>query len=423
MKFLLYSQCGEGAQILKRIELEGNECQIYINDKLYSTVFDGLLTKCTNPESFIDKDTVIFFDMSGNGMIADTWKRKGHFIYGASAFADDLEHDRQFGFNAMSEAGIKTPECKEFKSFSDGVAYISTAKKRLVFKPSGSMPCKLTYVGGENPKELMSYMTFVEKHFGKDIDSFILQDFVEGIVVSSEAFVQGDLGFIEPFNHTVEVKKSMNDDLGPSTGCSGNITWPVKASKIIDAGVKKIEDLCIKHDYIGQIDLNAVVNETGIYGLEWTPRFGYDATPTLLTLLEEDIGEFISNISRKQQLSIPMLMQYAGGVRMSIPPYPAEPKEGIDSEKFSPSKGVPIQNYEKYEEDLYFYEICKEDDELVHSGGTGVIACAMGIGKDASSCLENPYEALEELTVPDKQYRTDLLDVLPAMVEEVNKYV
>src|SRR5271154_5381265 len=102
MRFLLYSQCGEGAQILKKIELEGNECAIFIKDKIYKDVFKGLLSHIDNPDSFVDKDTVIIFDMSGNGSIADSYKRKGHYVYGASSFADDLEHDRTFGFDAMT---------------------------------------------------------------------------------------------------------------------------------------------------------------------------------------------------------------------------------------------------------------------------------------------------------------------------------
>ena len=420
MKFLLYSQCGEGAQVLKRIELEGNDCALFIKDKLYTTVFDGLIAKCTQPDSFIDKDTIILFDMSGNGSVADSYKRKGHFVYGASAFADDLEHDRQFGFDAMKTAGIMIPEHKEFKSFEEGINYVRETNERLVFKPNGTMPCKLTYCSS-SPEELISYMKFVEKRFGKEIKSFILQEFVEGIVVSSEAFCQGDKGFLYPFNHTVEVKKSMNDELGPSTGCSGNIVWACEEDRIITEGIQKVEELCVKHNFIGQIDLNCVVNESGVYGLEWTPRFGYDATPTLLTLLETDFGEFFSNLARCQAVEVPVIESFAGGIRITIPPYPVEPKTGVDPEKFSPSMGVPIQNYEEYEKELYFYEVQWGEDGLEHSGGTGVIACAVGFGEDPVESLKQPKEILDALVIPDKQYRTDLDKVLPKMIAEVEE--
>jgi phosphoribosylamine--glycine ligase len=420
MKFLLFSQCGEGAQILKRIELEGNEVGLFIKDKLYSTVFDGLLPK-VEPDSFVDKDTVIIFDMSGNGKIADMYKRQGLLVYGASEFADKLEHDRQFGFDAMQKAGIKIPGFKGFTDFKAGMEYVRKSNKRLVFKPSGTMPCKLTYVSKDS-EELLAYLSFVEQHFNKEIESFILQDFIEGCVVSSEFFCNGN-GFMWPPNHTVEVKKSMNDDLGPSTGCSGNITWTCEeSSKIVDAGVAKIKFLCASENYAGQIDLNAVVNESGVYGLEWTPRFGYDATPTLLTLLSSDFGEFFHGLASGQLTEAEFFKKDAGGIRITIPPYPAEPQPNQDSEKFSPNKGVPIQNYEKHSESLYFFEVCSQDGTLVHSGGTGVIACAMGLGDTPEECLEEPYKILEKLQVPDKQYRTDLAEVLPKMIKETLKY-
>jgi phosphoribosylamine---glycine ligase len=422
MKFLLFSQCGEGAQILKRIELEGNEVGLFIKDKLYSTVFDGLLPK-VEPDDFIDKNTVILFDMSGNGKIADRYKRQGLLVFGASEFADKLEHDRQFGFDAMLKAGIKIPEHKEFTDFALGMDFVRKSNKRLVFKPSGSMPCKLTYVS-KNAEELEAYLNFVEQHFSKDIESFILQDFIEGSVVSSEFFCNGH-GFMWPPNHTVEVKKSMNDDLGPSTGCSGNITWTCEeSSKVITQGVAKIESLCASENYAGQVDLNAVVNESGVYGLEWTPRFGYDATPTLLTLLRQDFGEFFHGLASGQLSAAEFLKKDAGGIRVTIPPYPAEPQPNQDPEKFSPSKGVPIQNYEKHAESLYFYEVCSDNTAaLSHSGGTGVIACAMGLGDTPEECLEEPYKILKELQVPDKQYRTDLVKVLSKMVKETLIYV
>lgn len=421
MKFLIYSVSGEGAQIAKKIELEGNTVGLYIKDKLYRTVFDGLIGKVDTPDSFIDSDTVIIFDISGNGSIADSYKRKGHLVYGGSSFADDMEHDRKFGFQAMQKAGIKIPEYKEFQDFEAGRKYVQESNKRLVFKPSGSMPCKLTYCS-KNSEELLSYLKFVEKQFGKHIDSFVLQEFIEGEVVSSEFFCDGEK-FIWPPNHTVEVKKSMNDELGPSTGCSGNIVWSCEDDAIIQEGVAKIEEFCVRHQYIGQMDLNCVINESGAYGLEWTPRFGYDATPTLFYSFQDDLGKFFSDMVRQQAREIPCFEGYTGGVRLTIPPYPVEPKEGVDPEKFSPSLGVPILNIDSHIESCYLYEV--EDDPdigLCHSGGTGVILCAMGEGGTPKACLEEPYKILEDLVIPDKQYRTDLKTVLPKAVREVEKY-
>jgi phosphoribosylamine--glycine ligase len=414
----MYSQSGEGAQVLKKIELEGNSVALFIKDKAYKTVFDGLLEKTENPFDFIDDDTVIIFDISGNGKIADNYKKHNLKVFGASSFADKLEQDREFGYEMMVKSGIKVPNYKEFSSFEDGKKYVTESQLRLVFKPSGSMPCKLTYVS-KDASELLAYMDFVEKHYGDKIDSFVLQEFIEGIVVSSEFFCDGTR-FIHPGNHTVEVKKSMNDDLGPSTGCSGNITWLCEDDKIMEAGVSKLEKLCVENGYVGQIDLNVVVNDSGLYGLEFTPRFGYDATPTLLGSVDMDLGKFFSDICSNQMKEFPIFDTYAGAVRLTIPPYPVETEK--DPEDFSPSIGVPILNSEEYQDECYFYEVKMEDEVLQHAGGSGVILCGLSDSDRADNCLDRAYEILENVTVPDKQYRTDLNKVLPKMVKEVNKY-
>lgn len=414
----MYSESAEGAGILHRIEQEGNEVSLYIHDPIYKDCWEGLINKAEslNP----GPEDILIFDISGNGKIADSWIKSGHKVFGASSFADDLEMDREFGFSQMVAYGIKVPSTKTFKSFKTGMEYVRKSNKRLVFKPNGSMPCKLTFVSSDS-EELIAYMEFVEKVYGSKIEDFILQDFIEGAVVSSEAFCDGKK-FLHPFNHTVEVKKSMNDELGPSTGCSGNVTWACDGCRICDEGISKIEDLMVRNGYIGQIDLNAVVNEEGIYGLEWTPRMGYDASPVLLTLLECEYSKFFSDLVNGQMKEIPISYDFAGSVRFTVPPYPVELMKGKDPEKFSPSESIPIQKWEKHQENLYFYEVRCDEGRLVHSSGTGVIGLAFDQNIDPNKVLDKPYKILKELHIPDLQYRTDLSKVLSKMVNEVEEY-
>jgi phosphoribosylamine--glycine ligase len=314
----------------------------------------------------------------------------------------------------MEEVGIKLPLTEEFDDFEDIEDFLYTNDdKKFVFKPSGTMPTKLTYCSKDND-DLISYLKFVEDKYGKDIDSFVLQEFVEGSVISSEIFFDGKK-IILPGNHTVEVKKFMNDELGPSTGCSGNLVWINEDSKIIRDGVMKIEDVLLGENYVGQIDLNAVVNEKGIWGLEWTPRFGYDSIPTYLRMIGMEAGKFFSDIVHGTLKDIKHNEEEMWGMRLTIPPYPAEP-EG-DPEDLSPNVGVPIQNWETYNKNLYLYEVMLNEDEmLVHSGGTGVVACV--VHKNPKRC----YEILEKINVPDKQYRTDLEKVLRKMQAGAEQY-
>jgi hypothetical protein len=64
----------------------------------------------------------------------------------------------------------------------------------------------------------------------------------------------------------------------------------------------------------------------------------------------------------------------------------------------------------------------EKDGALVHSSGTGLVACSMGVGDNPWHAFNQPYKILDELKVPEKQYRTDLREVLCSMYEEVKCY-
>jgi phosphoribosylamine--glycine ligase len=261
-------------------------------------------------------------------------------------------------------------------------------------------------------------MKFVERSFSKEIDEFILQEFIEGSIVSSEYWV-GKNGFIEPINHTIEVKKFMNDDIGPSTGCSGNIVWQGNDDSNLAVALGRVEEDLVKEHYVGPIDINCIINDEGIFGLEWTPRFGLDAMPTLLTLVEDDIGRVISNAVNGQDNEMNLLQCFSGGARVSIPPYPIEPDDVKALQKIYPNENVPILGLE--EDNSYFYEVMKQDDMLVHSSGTGVIACVSDIGESPEECYDSVYKILENCKIPDVQYRTDLGKVLTRMYDDIKE--
>jgi phosphoribosylamine--glycine ligase len=425
MKFMMISKCGEGAGLLHRIASEGNEVKLFINDKDYKRSWKGLLPQATPDSAWVDDKTIFIFDYSEMGEFADNLKRRGHKVFGASSFADKLEHDRAFGMDAMKKAGIKIPPTFDFSNndWNEARKFIaSNDSKRYVFKPSGDeIPSKLTYCGCDC-EDLLHYLTFVEKYYKGTIKEFILQEFVEGTIVSTEMFCDGTK-LVGPANHTVEVKKFMNEDIGPSTGCAGNVVWgEFNDCWIVEKGIKLIEDLCVEHSYIGPIDLNAIINDSGLYGLEWTPRFGYDAMPTLLQLISIDVSQVISDLCSGDLKSFPIDEGLAAGIRVTIPPYPLEPNKG-NIQTISPNLGIPIRGIKDDSlENIYFFEIMQdEEEEIVHSDGTGVVFVASDVGNSVDNALKKPYKIAEDCKIPDKQYRTDLDIVLSNMFYDVEQ--
>lgn len=417
MKFFLISKCGEGAGLLYRIMQEGNSCRIWIREPDYSTVYDGILEKAE--DKYPDDDEIVIFDSSGMGDFADYLKASGRKVLGASRFADKLENDRAFGLKVMEDSAILVPLTKEFSDFESGIKYAKEYNGKLVFKPCGDLPSKLSYVSCDS-QDCIDYMKFVKSFYGKEIESFVLQEFIEGAIVSSE-FWFDEYGSVGDPNQTIEVKKLLSGDLGPSTGCSGNIVWSSNLNNdVIQQGIGLLDN----NGHVGPIDLNTIVNESGVYGLEWTPRFGLDALPTFMQLLKMDLGELIAGLVNGDLVNIKVdTSNIAAGIRVSIPPYPIEPKTAKEVQKASPNLGAPIRGLDINDKRVYLYEVMKKDNKLVHSDGTGVIAVVSDLGRDVKSAFRAPYRILEEAKIPDKQYRDDLISTLDRMHRDLKEEV
>src|SRR4029077_21283944 len=232
------------------------------------------------------------------------------------------------------------------------------------------------------------------------------QDFVEGTEISTEGWFNGR-EFMQPWNHTIERKQLMNDGLGPSGGCAGNVVWPVwEINHVIEEGIARMAPILAEHDYIGPIDLNSVVNDEGVWGLEFTPRFGYDALPALLELIDGEIGPTIAAMARGEHPDrIALINKKAAGLRVSIPPYP--------SEHFHPDEGIPIRGLTRDDRPhLYFYDVMLNDaNRLVSTNAFGAIVTITGIGDGISDSFVGPMEIAKRAKIPQKQYRTDLAGV------------
>ena len=402
----MVSKCGEGAGVLYKISQEGNDCTLVITEKDCKKIYDGLLDKT---DKIPDNADCYIFDCTGNGKIADKLKKSGKRVIAGSSFCDEIEEDRNSGIELMESINLPIPTTEFFKNFQHAREFINENKKSIfVFKPCGrGLPSKLTYKPYDS-KDLLRYLDYVEKEFASEDLEFLLQEFVEGVAISTEGWFNGER-FISPFDHTIENKKFMNDNLGPSTGCEGDVVWACEDNEIVNY-LLQLEKTLKDESYIGPIDINCIVNGEKVYGLEWTPRFGYDATPTLFKLFNNDIGKFFMEMEE-----VPIKESFAGSLRVTIPPYPFEP---IEEEPIPHSGGLPIDGI-KNDEDYYFYEVSCGEDGLVHSGGVGLLLCTLGTSDEYESALDSCYKLAEELKVPDKQYRTDLAEKL---LEDYNKF-
>ena len=407
MKVLLNSYTGIGAYFILRFLKEKHSVDYYQMSKDCLNILSGIVPSPLITKPDYSKYDLSLFDITGKASLAEE-SSKVTPTMGDGKIASDLEDDRLFGIRVMEESKILVPPYEVFDDIEKAANFVRKTKKKYVFKPYGGQDQKAntTYVSS-NYKDLLEYMSKLSE-FAKD-STFLLQEFIEGgTEVSTEAYFNGQEFFA--VNHTLEEKKLMNDNIGPATGCSGNLVWfctEGRESKIFKEGLLKFKEFLSLSDYRGMVDLNSIVLQNGeLYGLEWTPRFGYDATVTSFSLFNKgDLVNFLHAIACGETPKPASFKEdyFAASVRVSIPPYPSEIKgqhpQGV------PIQGINEDNIHKY----YLWDAMMQDGQLVTSGEAyGCVTCPVAKGVSCNAAFANVYNLIAELKIPDMQYRTDM---------------
>lgn len=421
-RFNLISKDGDGIGFAIRLQDEGHEVRAFIDAEAATPVGDGLVPKVGSIHDMLvdasTEDDVFIFDTSGDGLLADYLRQRGFNVVGACPIADRLERDREFGLNVMATCGnesttsIAIPKSTNFTSFEEAKEYVANNRdEKLVYKPSNLLGDKSPSHVSYNAEDMLQLLENVERDVDMAEPEFVLQEFHKGIAVSSELWFDWRLKDLIPmWNHTLERKELMDGNIGPSGGCTGNIVWACEGPRSgcpLCLETTKLVPFLRENQYHGPIDLNAIASEDGIYGLEFTPRFGYDATPTLLwQLIGGDLGHFFHDFAGGAygDDSPKIVMERFGvGLRLTVPPWP--------SEKFNAEAGVPIFNVsEAAKATTFWYNVKRgEVTEFATAGVWGILSLITGKATSIEEAYKKPYEYAEEIHVSNKQYRTDLV--------------
>lgn len=396
MKYILLSKDGDFLPLLYKMHEAGEEVIAYVDES--DDMHEGLTPLANDAlEIEVAPDDVIIFDMVGAGKAADQLKKKGNTVIGGGSFNDKIELDRKFGTDFMQKYGITTPPTWEFTTMDEVRKHLEEHDERFVFKPNGNLETDLTYVSS-SPDDLLAVLPWIESRI-PDGTEFELQQFVEGIEMSTEAWFNGEK-FLLPINSTMEEKKFMAGDVGPATGCMGNVvwTWDDETSQFLyEYLFQPLEEELRKQNYLGPLDINGIWTTEGIHGLEWTSRFGYDAIQAFSRLLSKPLSQVLRDLPTLDRL--PVNSGVVGvAVRVSIPPFPSEGEV----------PNVPILGADDPEH-IYLADV-KVDEELglVCAGTDGYVLAVCAEAKSHKKALATAYEVIDNLEIPNKQYRIDI---------------
>lgn len=402
MKIALTSYSGYGLWFSRRLTREGHDVTYHLSNPEMVDVLAGLAPKPKlKPRPDYSNYDLSIFDLTGRRRAADA-SAEVCLTIGDGSVHCELEDNRAFGIELMEAAGINVPPYEKFNDVGAAAAFVKKTGKRYVFKPDGGQDqdADTTYVS-HDALDMLSYLSKLGAKLSAN--PFILQEFIAGTEVSVEGWFDGSEFWL--LNSTLEDKKFMNGNKGPNTGCSGNLVLLISSqTKIYREGLEKAKGVLQQIGYRGMIDLNTIVTEDKAYGLEWTPRFGYDASATLCRMYSGDYGEMLATVVSGSQPDALFSGEYGTSVRLSIPPYPSEikgkHKQGVVCAGIDPDRD-------------YVYDLMKKgtinsiDPTFETAGVSGFIAAPIIVGNDPVKAFEELYAIVDKIKIPNMQYRTD----------------
>lgn len=403
MKICVASLFGEGAFFSHVFDREGQESCVSVKEPHYTAALEGIV----NHDDSISPEQcdLVLFDTTGMGPEADDLRDKLPTI-GDSVLADRLEEDRVFSLDLMARSGVKVSLWEAFDNPADALKFIRTTGKTFVFKPIGETDDKSTTYVSKSAEDMIRYFDVLFR--SAKVSKFVLQEVVKGCEVSTQVYLN-ERGYYA-LNHTLESKRFLNGELGPNTGCAGSLVWMTrKENELFDKGLAKCLEPLRDLGYVGPIDLNAICNAEGVWGLEFCARLGYDSDALLTRLLPVKFSEFLYAVATNDDVpDLSPRHPFCASVRLSIPPYPCE---GLPDKFYK--AGVPIEGLTEEDLDKWFiYDVRRrgESDELETAGLCGWVGSPLAVGENPGMAFDGAYEMLKHVRVPNGMYRTDICE-------------
>ncbi len=416
MRFLGVGEYNDLAAMYHGVAARGHEVRVFVEDEACRDVFGGMLEFTGDWRAELGwvrdagEDGVILFESAVRGSEQDALRREGFQVIGGSALGDRLEADRAFGQDVLRGAGLHTAGSHSFSSYEDAIAFLQCRGGRYVLKFNGAnSPRTRNYIGEmDDSADMLALLGMYRDHAaGAEPPDFVLMEHLQGVEVGVGAYFNGRT-FLDTACIDFEHKRFFPGDLGELTGEMGTIVSYRGAKKLFDATLAPLRGLLADSGYCGYINVNLIVNEAGLWPLEFTSRFGYPGFAICEALHAEPWEDIFRRLLRRDSASLQTHHGFAAGVVLTVPPFPY--RQGYEEL----SKGEPICFRPGLTAEelagLHFAEVARKGEHLVTSGATGYIGVATGTGATVLDAREAAYRLARQVVLPNLRYRTDIGD-------------
>ncbi|MGI4951284.1 MAG: phosphoribosylamine--glycine ligase [Janthinobacterium lividum] len=378
---------------------EGHEVRVHASDPAFASLFDGLVERVADWRaalSWVGRDGLVLFEKVGQGRVQDELRAEGYRVIGGSTLGDRLEYDRGFGQDALSQAGLHIAPAHRFEDAARAAAWLQQNPGRMVLKHFNN--ARATFVG-DHAQGLDVLFQLGRAPAGP----VLLMPVIPGIEVGVGAYFDGTR-FLSPACIDFEHKRFFPGEIGEMTGEMGTLVSYRGAEPLMQATLQRLEPLFAGKGHVGYVNLNMIVNEQGLWPLEFTCRFGNPGYAILSPLQTAGWGDLFGRMLEGGHGSFPTTPDWCTGLVLTIPPFPEE-RPGAD-----PALDPPVLFHAPPDDPAHYHfsDMRQTDGQLYAGRNTGYAMVVTGAGPSIEASQAAALTRARSVCIPDLRYRTDI---------------
>ena len=406
-----------GSAVVHQLVNEGHEVRLYIDHEDRKPCLEGFVKKVDDWKEHLEwvgfDGLVIFDDVVFNNE-QNRLRRAGYSVFGGDSRSDKLELDREYFQETLEVCGVKTLPSYNFSSISEAEEFVRNNPQQWVIKQSNHIGM-LAYVGQcEDGQDVLSIL---ESYRRRQDSPVHLQKRVKGVEIAVGRYFNGK-DWIGPLEVNIEHKPLCNGDIGPLTAEMGTLAWfdNNESLPIFQETLAKIKGHLRSINYKGDVDINCIANEEGVWPLEATMRQGTPATELHCEMFKSPWGDLLKAIADGESYELDYHDGYGIVISIAVPPFPFAP-EVFGNSNIETCEGVEIffkdimtneqLNHVHFEE-VSAKTTSKGRTRYFIAGKHGYTLYVTGRGKTVTEAQTSAYGVVDSIVIPKMFYRTDI---------------
>lgn len=328
--------------------------------------------------------------------VSDALGHLGIPVFGPTRAAAKLEASKSHAKEVMRRAGVPTAASESFDDPATAISHLASKEAPYVIKADGLAAGKGVLVTDSKSDAEAWVRKCFDGEFGKAGTSVLIEDYLDGPEVSVFAICtpNGAVAMAPARDY----KRLLNRDRGPNTGGMGAYSpvqdapddlVPRTMMEVIEPTLRQLaED---GTPFTGFLYAGLVLTKSGPQVLEFNVRLGDPETQAVLPRLDNDLLDVLGGAEPSWSPKATV------NVVLAAPGYPAQP-----------DVGATVKGLQDVPEDVLIFHAgtVREGKKILVNGGR--VLSVVGSGATLAEARDRSYSAIDALTWPGMQMRTDI---------------